>query len=202
MAEFNNISTISTLESQGQTAFSVFDFNSISPSQTTESISGKKQTKTVQSQRFSFTAQFVPLTAQEYKPILAFVTKQRGQAGQFTISIPVLHEGTITSGTATGTIGSTSLTVSGTGTLKAGDIIGFNDTANNHSKAYMVTDDVTISGSGTVTIVPGLQKAVSSQSFATGNSVELLVRLTNDTQAYRTSADGFYRYEMDFEEVI
>lgn len=202
MAEFNNISTIAGFEADGESAFSVFDFNSVSPTQTTESISGRKQTKTLQSQRFSFTARLRPMTAQQFKPILAFVTKQRGQAGQFTISIPVLHEGSLSVGSATGSAGATSLSVVGNGTLKAGDILGFNDTANNHSKAYMVTDDAVISGSGTVNITPGLKKAVSGSSFSTGNNVELLVRLTNDTQSYRTQADGIYRYELDFEEVI
>lgn len=200
MADFNNISTISTLEAAGNSAFSSVTFSSDSPTIVSESLNGRKQYKTLRDQHYGFRAVFVPMTSQDFKPIYAFLAKQRGQFNSFTINLPVSHDGTITTGTATGSAGSTSITVSGTGTLKAGDFIGFNDSGNDHEKAYMVADDATISGSGTVTIVPGLKKAVSGATFYTGTNVDFHVRLTQDVQTYQSRADGYYRHEVTLEE--
>lgn len=200
MADFNDISTISTLESAGNSAFSTVQFASNSATIVSESMNGRKQVKTLREQNYTFRAVFVPMTNQDFKPIYAFLAKQRGQFGTFTINLPVSHDGTLTTGTATGTAGSTSITVSGTGTLKAGDFIGFNNSGADHEKAYMVTADATLSGSGSVSIMPGLKKAVSSATFYTGTDVDFRVRLTQDVQTYQLSADGYYRHEVNLEE--
>lgn len=179
------------------------DFKSVSDTLYSRTISGRVQTRSFSMQYFEWKAVFTPLTHQEFKPVFAFAHAQSGRLQAFTITLPgMAHQGTITTGTATGTVGSRQLTVSATGTLKAGDLISFNDDANEHYKVYMVQDDVTISGSGTVNIFPGLLKAPSSATFYTGQNVKFLARLKNDVQTYNLAADGFYRYEIEMEETF
>jgi hypothetical protein len=99
-------------------------------------------------------------------------------------------------------VGSRTITVSATGTLKAGDLISFNNLSGEHWKVYMVTDDATIAGSGTVNIFPGLIKAETTQTFYTGQNIKFLARSVNDVQTYNLQADGFYRFEVDMEETF
>ena len=200
MADFNNISTVSTANTAGDSVFNAVEFRSVSPTQVSTALSGRQQVKTLGTQYFEFKATFVPMTHTDFKPIYAFLAGQQGQFGTFTINLPVTHSGTLTTGTATGTAGSTSLTVSGTGTLKAGDFIGFNDSS--HSKAYMVTADASISGSGAVTITPALQQSPSSDTFYTGGSVDFKVRLKTDVHTYISGPTGFYNQEIDLVEAI
>lgn len=183
--------------------FSEMDFKSNNQTLYSKSLSGRVQTRSFSMQYFSWKAVFTPLTHTEFKPVYAFLHGKAGKFAPFTITIPGLaHEGTITTGTATGTIGSRTLTVSATGTLKAGDLISFNDAAGEHMKVYMVTDDATISGSGDVNIYPGLLKAETGQTIFTGENIKFLARNVNDVQTYNLSADGFYRYELEMEETF
>ena len=187
----------------GDLPWTEMDFKSVSDTLYSRTISGRVQTRSFSMQYFEWKAVFTPLTHTEFKPVYAFAHSQSGRLQAFTITLPgMAHQGSITTGTATGTIGSRQLTVSATGTLKAGDLISFNDDTNEHYKVYMVQDDVTISGSGDVNIFPGLLKAPSSATFYTGQDVKFLARMKNDVQTYNLSTDGFYRYEIEMEETF
>lgn len=187
----------------GDLPWTEMDFKSVSDTLYSRTISGRVQTRSFSMQYFEWKAVFTPLTHIEFKPVYAFAHAQSGRLQAFTVTLPgMAHQGTITTGTATGTIGSRQLTVSATGTFKAGDLISFNDDANEHYKVYMVQDDVTISGSGDVNIFPGLLKAPSSATFYTGQDVKFLARMKNDVQTYNLSTDGFYRYEIEMEETF
>jgi len=187
----------------GDIPWQEMDFKSNNETLYSRSLSGRVQTRSFSTQYFSWKAVFTPLTHTEFKPIYSFLHGKAGRLSPFTITIPGLaHEGTVTTGTATGTIGSRSLTVSATGTLKAGDLISFNDTAGEHHKVYMVTDDASLSGSGTVNIFPGLIKAETSTTFFTGQNIKFLARSTNDVQTYNLATDGFYRFEIEMEETF
>ncbi len=200
MADFNNISTVSTLNSAGRSVFASVEMQSISPTITSTSLSGRVQAKSIGAQQFAFRGTLVPMTHTDFKPIYSFLVSKRGKFSTFTINLPIPHEGTLTTGTATGTIGSSSLTVAGTGTLKAGDFLGFNLDA--HGKAYMVTADATLSGSGTVTITPPLHAAVSTTTFQTGGAVDFKVRQKTDTQGYAVGVESMYNTEIDIEEAV
>jgi len=146
-----------------------------------ETVSGRIQARQIGKQQWAFSAKYNPMTREEFAPVYAFLVSQRGRFGTFTIVPPVI--GT-TSGTATGTMvsgtesaGSTSISVSGfTGTIKAGDFVKFE----NHSKVYMVTADQT--GSGSITIEPGLVESVTSGDEITYTNVPFTMRLNNDVQ--------------------
>ena len=91
----------------------------------------------------------------------AFIAAMRGQ----TNTVALYHwarqavRGTLASGTATGSIGASSITVSGSGTLKAGDMIGAG------GLLLQVAADVTLSGSGSVSLVNRLRTALSSAAL-------------------------------------
>jgi hypothetical protein len=87
----------------------------------------------------------------------------------------------------------------GAGRFKAGDYIKFA----NHSKVYMVVSDVTSSSNAaTVTIEPPLTTALADNEAVTYDSVPFTVALKNDVQEFQIGQDAFFRYELDFIEVI
>ena len=59
-------------------AFQSVTIKSNNPNIVTISTSGRRQVKTQQSQFWSFTASYPPLTRSQWAPIAAFVVKQRG----------------------------------------------------------------------------------------------------------------------------
>lgn len=166
-----------------------------------ETVSGRIQARQIGKQQWAFSAKYNPMTREEFAPVYAFLVSQRGRFGTFTIVPPVI--GT-TSGTATGTMttgfesaGSTSISVSGfTGTIKAGDFVKFSD----HSKVYMVTADQT--GSGSITIEPGLVESISNGTEVTYTNVPFTMRLNNDVQTYSLSSNEYFEFEVDMIEDI
>ena len=167
-----------------------------------ETRSGRRQVRSIGSQRWSITATYNPMTRAEFMPVYAFVLSQKGQLETFQFVPPVVGS---TSGTATGSvttngssaIGATSVTIAGlTGILKAGDFIKFAT----HSKVYMVTADR--SGAGAMTIEPPLFVAVAGSTAITYNSVPFTLRFNNDVQQYRLTGFERYTYEVDMVEAL
>ena len=175
---------------------------SLQPNLISETRSGRRQVRSIGSQRWSITATFNPMTRAEFMPIYSFVLAQKGQLETFQFIPPVVGS---TEGNATGTVttngtfalGATSITIAGlTGTLKAGDFIKFA----NHNKIYMLTADR--SGAGVMTIEPPLILAVGNGISITYTSVPFTVRLNNDLQQYRLNGFERYTYEIDMVEAL
>ncbi len=176
-----------------------------------KSISGKKLSRQVGNQRFSFTARIITAKRSDvYGELMAFIMKQRSRKENFTIIPPELEDAR---GNVSGTVlvngvhavGDTTIAVDGmTGTLKAGDFIKFA-----HNKIYMVVADVTADGSNeaTLTIEPPLLTALADDSSVTYDNVPFTVHLTNDIQqfgAVGSDKDGnvLYQFELDVEETL
>lgn len=175
---------------------------SLQPNLMSETRSGRRQVRSIGSQRWALTLSYNPMTRAEFMPIYAFVIAQKGQYDTFTIAPPVISS---TSGTASGTVttnasasaGAASVSLTGlTGTLKAGDFIKFA----NHNKVYMLTADR--SGSGSASIEPPLLTAVGSGVGVTYNNVPFTVRLDNDVQQYKLSGYERYGFEVDMVEAL
>ena len=170
--------------------------------------SGKKLSRQIDGQRFGFTAQIITAKRSDvYGELMAFIMKQRSRKENFTIVPPEVSNarGTV-SGTPTGTAsaGDTSITLggSGSGTLKAGDMIKFE----NHSKIYMVVEDQSDISTGTLTIEPPLINAISSTNIIYDN-VPFTVYLTNDIQEFGVvgadkDGNALYQFEIDVEEAL
>ena len=172
-------------------------------------ISGRRQARQLQNQRWSMEVGFPPMTRSEFAPIMAFIVSQRGKKESFQFT-PVIVDDAL--GVETGTVaingahsvGATSIAMDGfagdgAGRFKAGDFIKFAS----HNKVYMVVSDVTSSSNAaTVTIEPPLTTAVTSDSTVTYDSVPFTVALSNDIQEFDLPSDAFFRYELKFIEVI
>ena len=173
-----------------------------------KSVSGKKLARQIDGQRWGFTARVITAKRSDvYGDLMAFIVKQRSGKENFTIIPPEVEDARGTaSGTPHGTAsaGDTSITLggTGTGTLKAGDMIKFA----NHSKVYMVVADQSDISTGTLTIEPPLTTAVSSSDI-TYDNVAFTVHLTNDVQEFGVAGadkDGnaLYQFEFDVEEAL
>jgi len=173
-----------------------------------KTVSGKKLARQIDGQRWGFTARVITAKRSDvYGDLMAFIVKQRSGKENFTIIPPEVEDARGTaSGTPHGTAsaGDTSITLggTGTGTLKAGDMIKFA----NHSKVYMVVADQSDISTGTLTIEPPLTTAVSSSDI-TYDNVAFTVHLTNDVQEFGVAGadkDGnaLYQFEFDVEEAL
>jgi len=173
-----------------------------------KTVSGKKLARQIDGQRWGFTARVITAKRSDvYGELMAFIIKQRSGKENFTIIPPEVEDARGTaSGTPNGTAsaGDTSITLggSGTGTLKAGDMIKFA----NHDKVYMVVADQSDISTGTLTIEPPLTTAVSSTDI-TFDNVPFTVHLTNDIQEFGVAGadkDGnaLYQFEFDVEEAL
>ena len=173
------------------------------------SISGRRQARQLQNQRWSMEVSFPPMTRSEFAPIMAFIVSQRGKKESFQFT-PVIVDDAL--GVETGTVlvngvhavGDTTIAMDafaadGSGRFKAGDFIKFGG----HNKVYMVVSDVTSSSNAaTVTIEPPLTTALSDNDTVVYDSVPFTVALSNDIQEFGLPSDAFFRYEMKFIEVI
>ena len=173
-----------------------------------KTVSGKKLARQIDGQRWGFTARVITAKRSDvYGDLMAFIVKQRSGKENFTIIPPEVENAR---GTASGiphgtaSAGDTSITLggTGTGTLKAGDMIKFA----NHDKVYMVVADQSDISTGSLTIEPPLTTAVSSSNI-TFDNVPFTVHLTNDVQEFGVAGadkDGnaLYQFEFDVEEAL
>ena len=177
------------------------------------SISGRRQARQLQNQRWSMEVGFPPMTRSEFAPIMAFIVSQRGKKESFQFT-PVIIDDAL--GIETGTVlvngshsvGDTTIAMDafaadGAGRFKAGDFIKFA-----HSKVYMVVEDVTSSSNAaTVTIEPPLTTALSDNESVTYDDVAFTVHLKSDVQEFPSNSidqDGniLFTYEFDVVESI
>ena len=190
--------------------FRSLNFKDNRPTLLNQTLSGKKQVRQIGSQYFSFTVQMPPLQQEKAQEVFAFLQKQKGSFGDFTIVAPLDNlgagkaetdiqvVGSHTSGDAT--IDLDGFAVNQLGALKAGDLIKFA----NHSKVYMVRDtaDSLSAGQMTLSIEPNLVASLADNEAVTVNKPSFTVYLENNEIMYSTDASGFYSISFDVREVI
>ena len=195
--------------------FETLGIKSIQSTIISKSISGKKLSRTIDSQRWAFTASIITAKRSDvYGELMAFIIKQRSGKENFTIIPPEIQDAR---GSETGTVlvngaqsaGDTTIAMDGfagdgAGRFKTGDFIKFAS----HNKIYMVVADVTSSSNAaTVTIEPPLIADIANDSTVTYDDVPFTVHLVNDMQSFGSvgaDKDGniLYRYELDVEETL
>lgn len=176
------------------------DITSITPTLTSYTHSGKRQTRSKGVQRWMFNISYAPLSRADLAPLYAFIIQQKGRKNTFSFTPPVYSN---TSGSATGTLtvngahtdGDNTITALGlTGTLKAGDYIKFA----NHDKVYMLVQD----GSTSLVIEPPLVKDVPDTTVVTYNNVPFTVALSDDEQGFSRGVVDLHSISVSLEEVI
>ena len=195
--------------------FETLGIKSIQSTIISKSISGKKLSRTIDSQRWAFTASIITAKRSDvYGELMAFIIKQRSGKENFTIIPPEIEDAR---GSETGSVlvngaqsaGDTTIAMDGfagdgAGRFKTGDFIKFAS----HDKVYMVVADVTSSSNAaTVTIEPPLIADIANDSTVTYDNVPFTVHLVNDVQSFGTvgaDKDGnlLYKYELDVEETL
>jgi hypothetical protein len=178
---------------------------------TTETLTNKIFSKDIGGHYWSFTLKSVPLLRADFDPIWSFLVQQKGSFDTFTVVPPDINstKGTFTNSSGTNlpigvsaSAGATSViaTPTGSGTLKAGDLIKFS----NHDKIYMLTADVTLSNGSaeTLNIFPALISGVTNANDVLTEDISIKVRLTNDVQTFSTGVDDVFEYEIDVRESL
>ena len=190
--------------------FRSLNFKDNRPTLVNQTLSGKKQVRQIGSQYFSFTVSMPPLQQEKAQEIFAFLQKQKGSVGNFTIVAPLDNLGAGKSETDIQVVGShvsgdASIAIDGftanqTGALKAGDLIKFA----NHSKVYMVQTDIDANSSGqlTVLISPNLITTLADNEAVTVNKPSFTVYLESDEIIRSDTIGGFSSISFDVREVI
>ena len=184
--------------------FNAMNFKSEVNTLISVSDSGRRFARQIDNQRWKFTCSYKLLTRAEFAPILAFITKQRGQKETFTVIPPKIKdalgsETTTISVNGSHTAGDNTIAIDGfnadsAGSLKAGDFIKFA----NHTKVYMVVADVTpSSNAATVTIEPPLIEALANDETVTYDNVPFTVYLESSVQQYSLGINDLYNYDFD-----
>jgi hypothetical protein len=173
-------------------------------------VSGKRQARQIDGQKFKLTAKFPIMTRAEFAPIKAFIMKQRSQLNSFTFIPPTISDSQGVASTVISTNASVSagditctvdnMTVSTNGILKAGDYFRFTG----QEKVYMAVADLNadLSGEGTLTFEPPLRSAVTDDTIIIYNDVDFTVGLTGDIQEYTIATTNYFQYEIDLIEVL
>ena len=173
-------------------------------------VSGRRQARQIDGQRFGLVLQFPVMTRAEFAPIMAFIMKQRSQLESFTFVPETVSDtrgsaNTVISVVGSHTAGDTTIAVDGmgnnlTGVLKAGDFVRFTG----QTKVYMVVEDLSSNGSGagTLTIEPPLRANLSDNTVLIYNNVDFTVGLTNDIQEFAVGTENYFQYEVDLIEVL
>ena len=190
--------------------FRSLNFKDNRPTLVNQTLSGKKQVRQIGSQYFSFTVSMPPLHQEKAQEIFAFLQKQKGSFEDFTIVAPLDNLGAGKSETDIQVVGShvsgdatialDGFTANQTSALKAGDLVKFA----NHSKVYMVQNNIDANSSGALTlqISPNLVTTLADNEAVAVNKPSFTVYLESNEIMYSTDASGFYSISFDVREVI
>ncbi len=180
---------------------------SVNPTRITQTLNGIQQTEATSGQYFRLVATFSNLESSEVRQILSHMNAQGGPLTSFEFTLPDYlgdstgaYAGTITTA-ATGNIGATSITVTGTGStfpsLKAGDLIRFAS----HDKIYTLSNDVTSIGT-TLSFYPALRNTVNNSTTVTHKNLTMKVRYATDNQEFSVITNLYSSFNIEFIEVL
>jgi hypothetical protein len=193
--------------------FSSVDFKINTPVQTTETVNGRKRRSGFGVSYYTFIGKYASLTPSQAAQVTSFVAKQYGQVESFQVVLPkISYNKAADYAQAVGNAkvktaaskGAFSVVLKGLGNnkaiFKAGDFFKFA----NHSKVYMVTDDVTShpsTGEATLFFSAKLVANVVVDEVLTINAVPFTVILDQDVDEFTVGVGGMTNIEVSFREV-
>jgi hypothetical protein len=192
-------------------SFQAVNFKINTPTITTETNAGKIRRVGFGHSYYTMEAKYPSLTASQLGEVTGFVATAMGPLFSFEIVIPELSysKAPITTANNVATTGNvsvgqrfvnlTGVGVNNTIILKAGDFFRFN----NHSKVYMVTQDVTTSGSGTANVQfsGSVVSSVTSGTRIWTNGVPFTMILESPEQQFESSYGGISSLSLSMREV-
>lgn len=158
-----------------------------------------QQVHTYPGQMWSATVSIPPVRKDLAEPWVAFLLSLRGQTGTFLLGDPnnTSPRGTATAATITGTANSSSLTVTMTGTLLAGDYIQLGSGADATLHKVLVDQ----SGSGTLEVWPAIRKNRTAVSAVLTNAKGVF-RLSSNNQSWSINDNSAYGIQFECMEAI
>lgn len=160
--------------------------------------------------RFGLRFNYAPMTRDKFMPIWAFLIKQAGQFGSFTIAMPNQEPRGSLSTQANQTLQTNSSTegnsvtvknflASRTNVVRAGDYFSFNGSA----KLYIATDDVDSNASGLATIpcYPNIVGSIAQNTNVIFEPV-MKVGMVNDDLNVDIPSDMTYNFSIEFIERV
>ena len=159
-----------------------------------------QQVYTYAGQMWSASVSIPPVRKDLAEPWVAFLLALRGQTGTFLLGDPnnTSIRGTATSATATGTAGSSSITVAMTGTLLAGDYIQLGQDAS--ATLHKVTIDRV--ASGTLEIWPAIRRDILVSEVVVLSNAKGVFRLSGNQQNWSIGTNSAYGIQFECTEAI
>ena len=150
-------------------------------------------------QRWTASVSIPPVRRDLAEPWNAFLLALNGPVGTFLLGDPNAKgpQGTVSTATLTGTAGSSSPSITKTGTLLAGDYIQLGSGAT--ATLYKVLEDK--SGNGTIEIWPKLRSSVTGANVVLTNTVGRF-RLSSNQQSFSINEASIYGISFDCIEAI
>jgi hypothetical protein len=174
------------------------EIKSIDPSLVAISHSGKRQIRNRSAQRWMISGTYPKTDRDTFDPVWVYALSQKGQFSSFSYIPPIYSnaKGDVSAcSSAVEVAGSTAVTVTMTGTLKAGDYVKFAS----HDKVYIVTSDLT--GNGELNIYPALQAATTAAAV-TYDSVPFTVAFVSNEQSFSRGPNDLHDYRIQLVEII
>lgn len=149
--------------------------------------------------RWTASVSIPPVRRDLAEPWNAFLLALNGPVGTFLLGDPNAKEprGTVSTATLTGTAGSSSPSITKTGTLLAGDYIQLGSGAT--ATLYKVLEDK--SGNGTIEIWPALRSSVTGATVILTNTVGRF-RLSSTQQSFSIDSASIYGISFDCVEAL
>ena len=184
-----------------EVGFNAVNFQINTPTQISETFSGKIRRVGLGVSYYSWEVQYPNLTAIDAGTVMGYVSQTLGQQFSFEIILPRISETATPNQTAntvrtsvTGAVGATSIALENCGAnaqvLAAGDVFKFD----NHTKVYMATAPVVASALGTATLffTSPLLSAVPSGTDLTIDNVPFTAILEDDAQQFSVGLGNIY----------
>lgn len=191
-------------------SFTAVNFTVNTPTQTTNTMSGKLRRIGMGISFYSWEAQYQNLTRLEAGSVKGYLAQALGPQFSFEILLPTLSYSALASQTAqtprtsaTAALGATSVTLTNCGAngnvLAAGDFFKFA----NHTKVYQCVAPCTANGSGAATLffTSPLVTAVPNNTNVTITAVRFTAVLANETQEWEAGIGGITNMSVQMREV-
>jgi len=182
----------------------------ITPTQTTQSFSGKTRRTGYGGQFYEMKLNYAPMTALQHRPIQGFIAQAYGPQLSFEVILPqVCYSASenppsttpsVVGGLNKGakTVGITNCGANKT-VLVGGDFFKFND----HSKVYQATNTIVSDGSGNATLyfAGSAVQDIAGGVGLTITAVPFTMILTQQNQSFTVGAGGIGSFNMEMREV-
>jgi len=192
--------------------FTSVDFKINTPTQTSETVNGRKRRAGFGVSFYTIAAKYASLAPSQASAVTSFIAKQYGQVESFQVVLPrisynkaadyaqAVGNAKVKTAAAKGVYQVVLKALGANKTvIKAGDFFKFNG----HSKVYMCTDDVVSSAGGEATIFFSgkLVVNVAVDEVLTIDAVPFTVILDQDADEFTVANGGMTNIEVSFREV-